>query len=111
LIKKFIYASSSRRDIVFLHLGKDYVIPLKDVIAIIDAETAFKSEDTKDFFKIAEEEGFINKIVKEGIKSYIITEKVEKDKNDGIEIRKSIIYCSNISTSTLYKRSGFIDNI
>ncbi|MGF7060726.1 extracellular matrix regulator RemB [Brassicibacter mesophilus] len=96
---------------MFLHLGKDFVIPLKDIIAIIDAETAFKSNDTREFFKIAEEEGFIHDIVKDGIKTYIITEKAEKDKNDGTEVRKSIIYSSNISSTTLYKRAGFIDNI
>jgi len=96
---------------VFLHMGKNLAIPLKDIIAIIDAETAFKSNDTREFFKIAEEEGFIHNIVKEGIKTYIITEKSEKDKKDGTEVRKSIIYSSNISSTTLCRRAGFIDNI
>ncbi|RKD31366.1 extracellular matrix regulator RemB [Thermohalobacter berrensis] len=92
---------------MFLHLGKDCVIPLKDVIAIIDAQL-LKLKDTKEFIKIAEEEGFIKKISDKKIKSYIITEKVEKDKDTGDEIRRSIIYGSNISTSTLYKRAGMM---
>lgn len=95
---------------MFLHLGKNFVIPLKEVITIIDAESLI-SKDTKNFFKIAEEEGFIYNIVEEGIKSYIITEKNEKDKKSGENIRKSIIYCTNISSTTLYKRAGFIENI
>lgn len=96
---------------MFLHLGKDLVVPTKDIIAIIDAKTAFKSNDTKEFFEIAKEEGFIYNIVSEGIKSYIITEKVEKDNRNGADIRTSIIYSSNISSTTLAKRAGFIKNI
>lgn len=95
---------------MFLHLGKDFVVPIKDVIAIIDANTSFQSKDTREFFNIAEEEGFICKIVDKGIKSYIITEKVEKDK-EGREIRTSIIYCSNISSTTLCKRSNSLHNV
>lgn len=97
-------------DIMFLHLGKDFVIPMKDIIAIIDVES-LNSEDTKNFFKIAEEEGFIYNIVDKGIKSYIITEKIEKDKDTGKDIRKSIIYSSNISSTTLYKRAGLQEYI
>lgn len=96
---------------MFLHLGKDFVVPIKDIIAIIDAETALKSKDTKDFFQIAKEEGFIYSIVNEGIKSYVITEKVQKDKVNGSDIRTSIIYTSNISSATLSKRAGFTKNV
>ncbi len=95
---------------MFLHLGKNYVIPLKDVIAIIDAESSLKSKDTREFLHIAEEEGFIYNIVDEKVKSYIVTEKVQKDKN-GVEIRKSIIYCTNISSATLFKRTNFLNEI
>jgi len=96
---------------VFLHLGKNLVIPIKEVIAIIDAELAEKSEDTKNFLKVAREEGFIYDLAEKGIKSYIITEKIERDKANSSEIRKSVIYSSNISATTLLKRAGFIDNI
>ncbi|AFS77090.1 hypothetical protein Curi_c00050 [Gottschalkia acidurici 9a] len=95
---------------MLLHLGKDKVIPLKDIIAIIDAESAFKSEYTKEFFKIAEEDGFINS-TNEEIKSYILTERSNKHKKGDLKSRQSIIYTSNISTVTLQKRAGFIENI
>ncbi|WIV12601.1 extracellular matrix regulator RemB [Proteiniborus sp. MB09-C3] len=96
---------------MFLHVGKNLVIPIKELIAIIDADSALKSEDTKNFLKVAEEEGFIFDVAEDNIKSYIITEKVEKDKENLSEIRQSIIYSSNISSTTLLKRAGFIDNI
>lgn len=96
---------------MFLHIGKNLVIPIKEIIAIIDAESIVKSEDTKNFLKIAEEEGFIYDLAEDNIKSYIITEKLEKSKENLSEIRKSIIYSSNISSKTLMNRAGFIDNI
>lgn len=96
---------------MFLHLGKNLVIPIKEVIAIIDAELAEKSEDTRNFLNIAKEEGFIYDVAEDDIKSYIITERIEKGKANSSEIRKSVIYSSNISSTTLLKRAGFIDNM
>ncbi|WP_352418583.1 extracellular matrix regulator RemB [Proteiniborus sp.] len=93
---------------MFLHIGKDLVIPLKELIAIIDAESALKLEDTKNFLKVAGEEGFIYDISEGKIKSYIITEKVDKDKDNFSEVRKSVIYGSNISSTTLLKRAGLL---
>lgn len=96
---------------MFLHLGKDLVIPIKEIIAIIDAKSALESEDTRNFLQIAREEEFIYNVSEEKIKSYVITEKIEKDKKSISKIRKSVIYGSNISSTTLLKRAGFIDNI
>ncbi|MEN8906059.1 MAG: extracellular matrix/biofilm biosynthesis regulator RemA family protein [Clostridiales bacterium] len=86
---------------MFLHIGGDIVIPEKNIIAILDIESTTISKDTKEFLKIAEEEGFINAISSDLPKSFIITE------ND----KKSKIYLSPISSVTLQKRSGFISTI
>ncbi|QNU66986.1 DUF370 domain-containing protein [Ruminiclostridium herbifermentans] len=86
---------------MFLHIGGDIVIPVKDVIAIMDIDTTTISKDTKEFLKIAEEEGFIRSISDDLPKSYVITE-VDK---------KSIIYLSPISSVTLKKRSQYISEI
>ncbi len=86
---------------MFLHIGGDVVIPMKNVIAIMDIETTTLSRDTKDFLKIAEEEGFIEAISNDLPKSFIITE-VDK---------KSKIFLSPISSVTLQKRSGYIQDI
>lgn len=94
---------------MFLHIGKNLVIPIKEIIAIIDVESSLKSENTKNFLKVAGEEEFIYDISEGNIKSYLITEKIQK--NNLSEVRKSIIYGSNISSTTLLKRAGFIDNI
>jgi hypothetical protein len=86
---------------MFIHLGGDTVISLKDVISIMDIESSNTSNTTKEFLSIAEDEGFIMKISEDRPKSFILTEKDHK----------TIIYLSPISSVTLYKRAGFIDNI
>lgn len=84
---------------MFLHIGGGTAIPLRNVIAIFDLETTTISKDTKDFLKIAEEEGFIETISDDIPKSFIITE-IDK---------KSKIYLSGISSTTLQKRAGIYD--
>lgn len=86
---------------MFLHIGGDVVIPVKNIIAILDIESTTISKDTKEFLTIAEEEGFINSISNDLPKSFIITETDKKSK----------IYLSPISSVTLQKRSAFVDDI
>ena len=86
---------------MFLHIGGDVVVPIKNIIAIFDIDTTTVSRDTKEFLKVAEEEGFIESISADLPKSFIITETDKKSK----------IYLSPISSVTLQKRSGYIDDI
>lgn len=85
---------------MFLHLGENVVIPMREVIAIFDINST-TSMDTKHFLKTAEEEGFIVRITNDEPKSFILTERN----------KKSIIYLSPISSITLAKRSNFIDEL
>jgi len=87
--------------LMFLHIGGDVVIPVKNIIAILDIETTTISKDTKEFLRIAEEEGFIESISEDLPKSFIITETDKKSK----------IFLSPISSVTLQKRAGYIDGI
>jgi extracellular matrix regulatory protein B len=86
---------------MFLHIGGDVVIPIRNIIAIMDIESTTISKDTKEFLKIAEEEGFIKSISHDLPKSFIITETDKKSK----------IYLSPISSVTLQKRAGFLAEI
>jgi len=86
---------------MFLHLGGDVVVNLKNVIAIMDMETTTVSKISKEFLSIAEEEGFIVNVSEDLPKSYVITE-VDK---------KSKIYISPISSVTLFKRANYIDKL
>jgi len=86
---------------MFLHLGGDVVISLKDIISIMNIESSNKSDYTKEFLKTAEDEGFVRRISEDEEKSFILAGKGQK----------TIIYLSPISSVTLYKRAGFIDDI
>lgn len=84
---------------MFLHIGGNFVVPLKNIIAILDLEKTTISKDTREFLRTAEEEGFIESITDDIPKSFIVTETDKKSK----------IYLSSISSSTLQKRSNYID--
>ncbi len=86
---------------MFLHIGGDVVIPIKNVISIMDIDTTTISKDTREFLKVAEEEGFVVSISEDLPKSFIITETDKKSK----------IYLSPISSVTLQKRSKYINEI
>ncbi|MDU1414460.1 MAG: DUF370 domain-containing protein [Clostridium sp.] len=81
---------------MFLHLGESIVVPIKDVIGIFDIESTMYSPDTSQFLRLAEEDGFVERITNEKPKSFIIAEVNKKSK----------IYLSPISSSTLCKRTN-----
>lgn len=87
---------------MYLHIGGDYVVPVKEIVAIIDMEKSTISQDTRNFLKISEEEGFIiNVVIEEMPKSFIITQGKHKSK----------VYLSPISSNTLLKRYACIEKI
>jgi hypothetical protein len=81
--------------LVFLHLGENVVVPIKDIIGIFDLQNTMYSSDTIQFLRLAEEDGFVQRITDEQPKSFIIAEVNNKSK----------IYLSPISSTTLTKRT------
>lgn len=86
---------------MFLHLGENVVVPIKDVIGIFDLQNTMYSSDTIQFLRMAEEDGFVERITKEQPKSFIIAEVNKMSK----------IYLSPISSSTLNKRTSVDYNL
>jgi len=80
---------------LFLHLGENVVVPIKDIIGIFDLQNTMYSSDTIQFLRLAEEDGFVERITDEQPKSFIIAEVDNKSK----------IYFSPISSTTLTKRT------
>mgnify|MGYP003460087952 FL=1 len=80
---------------MFLHLGENVVVPIKDIIGIFDLQNTMYSSDTIQFLRLAEEDGFVQRITEEQPKSFIIAEVNNKSK----------IYLSPISSTTLSKRT------
>ena len=81
---------------MFLHLGENVVVPIKDIIGIFDLQTTMYSSDTSAFLRMAEEDGFVERISKEKPKSFVIAEVNKMSK----------INLSPISSSTLTKRTN-----
>ncbi len=80
---------------MFLHLGENIVVPVKDVIGIFDIDVARYSADTMQFLRMAEDDGFVERVTNEEPKSFVIAEVNKMSK----------IYYSPISSSTLTKRT------
>lgn len=83
---------------MFLHLGGDCMVKLEEVIMVINAENTAKSHNIVDFFNNKKDKKIeIYKIDGENVKSVIITDKK--------------IYYSPISSQTLKKRAGFVEQL
>lgn len=77
---------------MFLHVGGDMVVPMDDLIAIINLETGCKKEATREFLSLAaEDRSIVHICVEKRRKSIILT--------------KRCVYFSPISTTTLLKRA------
>lgn len=82
---------------MFLHLGGDTVVLTKELIAIINLENPMIAASTKEFIKVAEEEGFVTDLAEEAPKACVIT---NRD-----------VYMSPISSVTLKNRANFVKKI
>ncbi len=77
---------------MFLHLGGDTSVLLREVVGIFDLDSTKHSPATREFLEIAKDEGLIFVVgTEDKIKSFIIT--------------KEKVYYSPISSITLQKRA------
>lgn len=78
-----------------LHIGKDAMVPLKDVVFILDYREAKTNDATNNALKKLGDIAHIIYIERYNIKSVVVTRFLDK----------FFIYYSPISPATLYKRS------
>lgn len=78
-----------------LHLGKDTMVPLKDVIMILDYKEARTNDDTNNFLSKLGDSAHNFYIEQYSIKSVVIAKFLDK----------FFIYYSPISPATLLKRA------
>ncbi|MGE5553842.1 MAG: extracellular matrix regulator RemB [Betaproteobacteria bacterium] len=76
---------------MFLHLGGDAVVPLREVVAIFDRELATQSRAAEEFLQTAKDEGFLIDVSGGRPKSFVLT--------------SNRVYLSQISSVTLKKRA------
>lgn len=86
---------------MIIHLGGDVIIPMEDIVAIIDVETAKNCKDTRQYLERLKDDNKVTVIEGEENKSYILV------KQNG----QHRVYVSPISSATLLKRSHFMGEI
>lgn len=79
---------------MFIHIGDNISIPINEIVGIFDLEGTTITGVTRDFLKVAEEEGFVITVSDRMPKSFVITEKN----------KQNMIYITSLSVSTLKKR-------
>jgi hypothetical protein len=87
---------------MYLHLGQDTVVKLSEVVAIFDLENASIAKATKRYLALAQKQGLVVNVSTELPKSFVVCVD-EKGKNT--------VYISQISSSTLKKRTNFVKEI
>ena len=87
---------------MYIHLGNNIMLPTNEIIGIFDLENTSISKRTRDFLAKAEKEGKVITISYDLPRSFVIAGKTKKDVK---------VYISQISTSTLLKRTGYIDSL
>lgn len=84
---------------MYIHLGQDTVVHHSDVIGIFDLDTSTISKNTRNYLKIAEENGDVINVTMELPKSFVVCS--DKARKSG-----RVVYISQISSQTLQRRAG-----
>ncbi len=87
---------------MYLHLGQDTVVTFDEIVGIFDLDTSTVSKTTRDYLKKAEQSGAVVNVSTELPKSFIVCREPRG---------KTIVYISQISSSTLLKRTGYIKGL
>ena len=87
---------------MYLHLGQDTVIKTNEIIGIFDMDTSTLSHTTCAYLAQCEKKGRVVNVSMELPKSFVLCRS---------EKGEITVYISQISSSTLLKRSRFIENI
>lgn len=88
---------------MYLHLGNDILVKTEDIIGIFDLDNATLSRHTRNYLAKSEKEKQVIYVSYELPKAFIVC----KNKKD----KKQKIYISQISSSTLLKRIGYLENL
>lgn len=87
---------------MYIHLGNNVMLPTSEIIGIFDLENTSISKKTRDFLSRAEKEGRVITISYDLPRSFVVA---------GKNLNDSKVYISQISSSTLLKRTGYIDSL
>lgn len=87
---------------MYLHLGQDRLVKTSDVIGIFDMDNTTVSKHTRNFLALAEKKGRVVSVTSDLPKTFVVC---------GRGKGSCTVYLSQISSATLRKRTGYIENI
>lgn len=87
---------------MYLYLGQETVVPMRDIVGIFDMENTTISKSTRDFLAKAERNGQVVTVSDELPKSFVVCAS-QKQNNQ--------VYLSQISCATLLKRAHTVCKI
>lgn len=87
---------------MYIHLGNNTMLPTNEIIGIFDLENTSISKRTRQFLTKAEKEGRVITVSYDLPRSFVIAGKKRENTK---------VYISQISSSTLLKRTGYIDSL
>lgn len=87
---------------MYIHLGNNVMLPTDEIIGIFDLENTTISKRTRLFLEKAEKQKRVITVCYELPRSFVLSGKNKKD---------SKVYISQISSTTLLKRTGYIDSL
>mgnify|MGYP003542896137 FL=1 len=87
---------------MYIHLGNNIMLPTNEIIGIFDLENTSVSKRTRDFFFFFEKAGRVITVSYDLPRSFVVAGKNKDDIK---------VYISQISSSTLLKRTGYIDSL
>lgn len=87
---------------MYLHLGQDKVVNMDEIIGIFDLDTSTVSKSTRDYLTKAEKDGCVTNVCTDLPKSFIVC--IGRG-------GKTHVYISQISSSTLLKRTEYVDSL
>ena len=87
---------------MYMHLGQETVVRLDEIVGIFDMDTATISRYSRQFLADAEKGGRVFNVTSELPKSFVVCMDGEGNET---------VYISQISSSTLLRRTGFMEGI
>ena len=87
---------------MYLHLGQDVVVKMEQVVGIFDMENSTVSGITRQYLAKATKQGRVVNVSMEMPKTFVVC--TDRD-------RQITVYISQISASTLRKRTNFLSGL
>lgn len=81
---------------MYLHLGKDEIVPIRSIIGIFDLDQVSYGKRGREYLRLAEEEGVVIDVGEDIPKSFVVCDH---------PYHRQIVYLSQLSSATLQKRA------